>query len=189
VRTVPYVNGVKTGYTLDAGNVLVASATRGGVTLISAVLGAPSEAARDAGSLALLRHGFSLYAERTPVAAGEELSRAELADQDETLGLVARDAVTVTARRDEQVATTIEAPAEVEGPVARGEALGTAIVSVGGEVRGRTRLVAATEAPAASLGDRLDSALPGPPALAWVLAIVALAVLAAAVRRIRARTR
>ena len=27
VRTVPWVNGVKTGYTLDAGNVLVASGT------------------------------------------------------------------------------------------------------------------------------------------------------------------
>ena len=45
MRTVPYVNGVKTGYTLDAGNVLVASATRKGVDLISVVLGAPSESA------------------------------------------------------------------------------------------------------------------------------------------------
>jgi serine-type D-Ala-D-Ala carboxypeptidase (penicillin-binding protein 5/6) len=40
VRTVPYVTGVKTGYTLGAGNVLVASAKREHVKLISAVLGA-----------------------------------------------------------------------------------------------------------------------------------------------------
>ena len=31
VQTVPYVNGVKTGYTIDAGNVLVGSAKQGGV--------------------------------------------------------------------------------------------------------------------------------------------------------------
>ena len=43
----PWVNGVKTGHTLGAGYVLVGSGTRGSTTLISAVLGTPSEDARD----------------------------------------------------------------------------------------------------------------------------------------------
>ena len=46
------------GHTSRAGYVLVGSATRGGITVISAVLGDPSEAARDVDSLALLRYGF-----------------------------------------------------------------------------------------------------------------------------------
>ena len=51
VRTVPFVSGVKTGYTLGAGNVLVASAEREGVELVSAVLGAGTESERDAATL------------------------------------------------------------------------------------------------------------------------------------------
>jgi D-alanyl-D-alanine carboxypeptidase (penicillin-binding protein 5/6) len=187
VRTVPYVNGVKTGYTLGAGNVLVASATRDGVTLISAVLGAPSEAARDAESLELLEYGFSLYRQRRAIAAGEPLASAELAGQDASLVLAARDPVKVTVRRGQEVETAIEAPAEVEGPVERGERLGSATVSVDGEVRGRTAIVAASSAPAASLGDRVDSALPGSRLLAWILIAAGGAALTAAFLRIRGR--
>jgi D-alanyl-D-alanine carboxypeptidase (penicillin-binding protein 5/6) len=56
-----WVNGVKTGHTLGAGHVLVGSGTRRGVTLIAVVLGAPSEEARNAGTLKLLRYGFKRY--------------------------------------------------------------------------------------------------------------------------------
>jgi D-alanyl-D-alanine carboxypeptidase (penicillin-binding protein 5/6) len=187
VRTVPYVNGVKTGYTLGAGNVLVASATRDGITLISAVLGAPSEAARDSESLELLRHGFSLYDERRVVAKGEELASAALAHTDDALALAARDPVTVTVRDDEVVETVVEAPEEVEGPVSSGEPLGTVTVTVNGESAGSTELIAATAAPAASLGDRVDAALPGSRAVAWLFVIAVIAIVALAVLRLRAR--
>ena len=55
VRKYPCVNGVKTGHTRGAGYVLVGSASRNGIQLISAVLGTPSEAARDADTMALLK--------------------------------------------------------------------------------------------------------------------------------------
>ena len=42
----PFVNGVKTGHTRQAGYVLVGSASRNGIQLISAVLDTPSENAR-----------------------------------------------------------------------------------------------------------------------------------------------
>ena len=64
VLTVPWIDGVKTGYTLDAGYVLIGSGTRKGVTLLSVVLGAPSEAARDQDTLSLLR--LRLLALRAP---------------------------------------------------------------------------------------------------------------------------
>ena len=70
VRSEPFVDGVKTGTTLAAGYVLVASGERKGVELASAVLGAPGEAERDAATLELLDYGFSLYRERTLVARG-----------------------------------------------------------------------------------------------------------------------
>ncbi len=85
----PTLTGIKTGHTLDAGYVLVGSATRDDVDLISIVLGAPSESARDAETAELLDYGFSNYSRRTPVSAGEALAEPELADQGETLRLVA----------------------------------------------------------------------------------------------------
>src|SRR6185437_6732713 len=71
VAKVPWVNGVKTGHTLQAGYVLVGSGTRNGMTLISAVIGTPDEAVRDASTLSLLNYGFANFPVRTPVHKGE----------------------------------------------------------------------------------------------------------------------
>src|SRR3954471_5833675 len=48
VRDVPFVDGVKTGHTGQAGYVLVGAGERKGVRMLSVVLGEPSENARDA---------------------------------------------------------------------------------------------------------------------------------------------
>ena len=71
VRAVPEVNGVKTGHTSTAGYILVGSASKNGITVISVVLDEPSEAARDQDSLALIRYGLSRYHRATPVRKGE----------------------------------------------------------------------------------------------------------------------
>ena len=71
VRAVPEVNGVKTGHTSSAGYILVASASKDGVTVISVVLDEPSEAARDPDSLALIRYGLGRYHRAKPVRKGQ----------------------------------------------------------------------------------------------------------------------
>ena len=138
VQTVPYVNGVKTGYTIDAGNVLVGSGKQDGVELVSAVLGAPSEGDRDAATMALLDYGFSLYHRRTPVRAGEPVDRVAITDREAEVVLAPSSDIRITVRKGQSVETRIEAPAEVEGPVEKGERLGSIVVSVDGEAAGRT---------------------------------------------------
>ena len=59
--TDPTVDGMKTGYTENAGYCLIASARRGERRLLSVVLGAASEAARAAESQKLLNYGFQNY--------------------------------------------------------------------------------------------------------------------------------
>jgi D-alanyl-D-alanine carboxypeptidase (penicillin-binding protein 5/6) len=54
----PWVVGVKTGHTADAGYCLVGAARHGDDVVVSVVLGDPSEAVRDADTLALLRYGL-----------------------------------------------------------------------------------------------------------------------------------
>lgn len=187
VVNVPFVDGVKTGYTLDAGNVLVASGTRDGVTLISAVLGEPTESARDADSLALLEYGFSLYRQKQAVKRGERLASAPVAYQGETLALLASRPIEITVRRGQDVKTAVDAPEEVEGPIERGERLGRVIVTVDGERRGRSALIAARAVAKASIADRLDSALPGPRPLAWLIVTALIAAAAILLLRVWSR--
>ena len=72
----PWIDGVKTGHTADAGYVLVASGHRDGMTLISAVLGTTSEASRDANTLALLDYGFASFRLAHLVKPGQTLAAA-----------------------------------------------------------------------------------------------------------------
>jgi serine-type D-Ala-D-Ala carboxypeptidase (penicillin-binding protein 5/6) len=178
VRSVPWADGVKTGYTDDAGYVLVASGRRKGISLISAVMGAPSEAERDAASLELLRYGFSLYHKENVVERGDRLAETTVQYRDETVPLAATRAVGLTLRRDQDVEVDAKAvPAEIEGPIERGAPLGRAIVTVDGERVARLRLESTRSLDAASLIDRIDAALPGNRAGAWgLLALSALTI-------------
>ncbi|HET7755815.1 MAG TPA: D-alanyl-D-alanine carboxypeptidase family protein, partial [Steroidobacteraceae bacterium] len=67
----PSVDGLKTGHTDEAGYCLVSSARRGGMRLVSVVMGAPSERAREEASAALLNYGFAFYETILIKAAGQ----------------------------------------------------------------------------------------------------------------------
>jgi serine-type D-Ala-D-Ala carboxypeptidase (penicillin-binding protein 5/6) len=123
-----WANGIKTGHTFDAGYVLVGAGERKGVQLISAVIGAPTEAARDLETLQLLEYGFSLYRKRVPVHAGEVLVSPTIRYSGGQLPLRAPRSVAVGVRRGEKLRVIVRAPGEVEGPVRRGTALGQAVV-------------------------------------------------------------
>jgi D-alanyl-D-alanine carboxypeptidase (penicillin-binding protein 5/6) len=152
-----FVDGVKTGHTLGAGYVLVGSATTNGVSVVSSVLGASSEATRDADSLALLRYGLSRYERRPAVRAHEVLRRVAVTDQGDTRAeLAAEHTLRVVARKGERLRVrVIGAPATVEGPVAAGTAVGKVEVLRRGEVVGTTALVVARDVPKASTPQRV----------------------------------
>jgi D-alanyl-D-alanine carboxypeptidase (penicillin-binding protein 5/6) len=64
LKTMPGVDGIKTGYTVAAGFTLAASAMRDGRRLIAIVLGGPSTMARDDNVRALLEAGFDVMKSR-----------------------------------------------------------------------------------------------------------------------------
>lgn len=161
VRRVDAVNGVKTGYTRRAGNVLVGSASRDGVTVISVVLGEPSERTRDHDSLALLRYALDSYNARTVLPQGRVLGRVGLRYRGgDTVDVIAGGTVKRVLRSGARTRTTVVGlPAEVDGPLPRGTRLGTAIVRRGQEVLARVPVVTARPVAEASLGTRLDDML------------------------------
>ncbi len=183
VGDVPWVNGVKTGYTAGAGYVLVGSGTKKGVTLLSVVMGAPSTVARDEDTLALLRYGFSLYRRRAVIRPDESIARARVPNGERGLALVAARAVRATLRRGQRPTITIDAPPATAAPVRRGEQIGHATVELDGQSIGRTPLLAryAVEVAPESVLAEVDDALPGPRAVVWVLAVGVLAGLCAVV--------
>jgi D-alanyl-D-alanine carboxypeptidase (penicillin-binding protein 5/6) len=160
VARYPWVNGVKTGHTLDAGYVLVASGTRDGMTLIGAVLGTVSEAARDAASLALLNYGFATYALRTPVRAGEVLARAAISGAPgRRVRLIAASTYTHVFPRSTPVHLRVKAPATLAGPLATHAVVGSIRVLAGRRVVARIPLLLAHAVPQPAPHRRRPSAL------------------------------
>ena len=151
VAKVPWINGVKTGHTLDAGYVLVGSATQNGMTLISAVIGTPSEAQRDASTLALLNYGFANYGLRTPLRKGAVVARPLVHGRDQLhVAAVAEKTYTHVFARSAVLRLRVHVPRQLNGPLALHSVLGSVAVVSRGRVVARVPLVAARAVPGPS---------------------------------------
>ena len=190
VGRVPWITGVKTGDTVDAGHVLVASGRRKGVTLISVVMGAPSIALRDEGTLALLRYGFSLYRLETPVREGHKLAAPPVPNAGERLPLVAARSLRTAVRRRQAVDVDVRVPEELQAPIQRGERVGSAALTLDGAPAGRVPLLAGrslSTASGESLVARADDVMPGGRVALWSSAAAAAILIGIAVAVVRSR--
>jgi D-alanyl-D-alanine carboxypeptidase (penicillin-binding protein 5/6) len=151
VARVPWINGVKTGHTLQAGYVLVGSGTRNGLSLISVVLGTPSEAARDGDTLALLGYGFANFHVVTAVTAGSVLARPSIQYRPhQQAQLIAASTFTRVLPRRTRIHLRIDAPRQLTGPIARGTRVGSVTVLAGGRPLAKIDLLLAHALPAVS---------------------------------------
>ena len=184
----PQVNGVKTGHTQQAGYVLIGSGRRNGITLISAVLGAPSEAARESDTRRLLAWAFTLYQRVRAVAPGEVLARATIRyRRGAELDLVAGDTSRRFIVRKGQALRRcgLDAPAEVEGPIRRGQALGKLKICRGKKKLATLPVVASADVPEAGAAVRTKDWFTRP----LTLVLVVLLGLGGSVLLARARRR
>jgi D-alanyl-D-alanine carboxypeptidase (penicillin-binding protein 5/6) len=188
VATHPFVTGVKTGHTLGAGYVLIGSAkARGGARVISVVMGEPSEAARDADTLKLLRWGIGQFRRVRVLDDRHTMARADIEYRDERAEFVPARDTDLTLRRGERVRRRVSAPEEVEGPLSAGTRVGSVTVFVDGERVRRVALVTASDVPEAGTLRVLTSVLGVPLTVVAVLAILLGAAFAVALRRRRVR--
>jgi D-alanyl-D-alanine carboxypeptidase (penicillin-binding protein 5/6) len=184
---VPWINGVKTGHTLGAGYVLVGSGTRNGMTLVSAVLGTPSEGGRNADTLAVLDYGFAEFRLVKPVRAGAVLARLPVRDQPGKRAdvIAARTFVHVVAR-DKPLTTRLELPHQLAGPLPRHAVVGTVVVLSGRRTLARIPLLLARALPSVSpltLAGRFITK----PLTLLALAVLLLGAALIVVRRVRFR--
>jgi len=154
----PSVDGLKTGYTSEAGYGLVASATRRGMRLVSVVLGTNSVNARKSDTRGLLNYGFRFFESVNLHRAGEVMASPAVwkggVDQ-VTVGLAEDIALTVPRGSGAKLDTVIELQENIEAPIVVGDALGTLKVILEGEVLKEVPLVALEQVESGSWFKRL----------------------------------
>ncbi|MGE0384205.1 MAG: D-alanyl-D-alanine carboxypeptidase family protein [Gammaproteobacteria bacterium] len=152
------VDGIKTGFTDNAGYCLAASAVRDGRRLIAVVMGTPEQKVRAAAAAALLGYGFKFTETRRLYAAREPVTRVKVwKGAVDTLGLgVAADAVVTVGRgRIQDLDAHVDVQSPVLAPVAAGQALGTLTVKLDGQEIIKRPLVAVETVEQSGLFGRL----------------------------------
>lgn len=152
------VDGLKTGYTKEAGYCLVASSKRRGMRLISVVLGASSDDSRTRQTQKLFSYGFRHFDTLNIYSAGENIKENVPVwyGQDGFVNLVVADDITLTLPKGQQknLETTVVVDSNIEAPVYAGRELGRLRVSLDGEILVNAPLVADKDIPQAGLFSR-----------------------------------
>jgi D-alanyl-D-alanine carboxypeptidase (penicillin-binding protein 5/6) len=150
----PGADGVKSGYTRQAGHCYVGSATRDGRRLLSVVLGAKGSAIGD--TIPLLSWGFQRFP--VVVVARKDQAVGQVTVKGGTsatvLGLAGADLRATTDSLAPPAAnsvTTEVRPADVGAPVRRGEVVGTIAVTIAGRVVALAPVLAAQDVGKATL--------------------------------------
>ncbi|MCE8041786.1 D-alanyl-D-alanine carboxypeptidase [Halomonas daqingensis] len=141
----PTVDGLKTGWTTEAGYGLVASAKRDGMRLISVVMGTSSEESRAQETQKLLSYGFRYYETLKLYDQGAVLNSPRIwgGEKNELRVGVDRDvAMTLPRARNEELHARLDIRQDLNAPINLGDRVGTLEVRLGDEVVGEHPLVA-----------------------------------------------
>jgi D-alanyl-D-alanine carboxypeptidase (penicillin-binding protein 5/6) len=131
------VDGVKTGFTDDAGYCLVASALREDMRLISVVMGAKNANARANENQTLLNYGFRFFESHRLYQGKTTLNEARVwkgASKTVALGLAEDIYATIPRRQYKDLKAVINVDKKITAPVAEGAKLGSVKVTLKDQV-------------------------------------------------------
>lgn len=152
------VDGLKTGWTEEAGYCLVASAQKNGMRLVSVVMGAKSERAREQETQKLLSYGFRYYETHTLYEMGQVVNSSQLwAGLEKYFDLVVEDDIVLTIPRGERdlLEVSIEVDKNIVAPVIAGQSYGVLNIKKGDELLIQRNIVAAKDVDSADFLLRL----------------------------------
>ena len=161
LRSDASVDGLKTGYTSEAGYGLVASAQREDMRLVSVVLGSASKRTRASENSSLLNYGFRFFQNLRPLSAEVTLVEPRVwkgATESLHAGVLGSVVLTVPRERT-AVDITLMVNDQLEAPLSRGDVIGNVQVVRGGEVLFETPLLVLEDVPSGGFFKRLMDAL------------------------------
>lgn len=139
------VDGVKTGYTEEAGYCMVASAKREEMRLISVVMGTVSANARANESQTLLNYGFRFFETHKLYSAQAALSETRIWKGDSEqlpIGLGEDLYVTIPRKHYNDLNAEINIDKKIIAPVNKGDVFGSVNVALAGDVIANKPLIA-----------------------------------------------
>ena len=161
LRSDASVDGLKTGYTSEAGYGLVASAQREDMRLVAVVLGSASKRTRASENSSLLNYGFRFFQNLRPLSAEVTLVEPRVwKGATESLHAGVLESVVLTVPRERTaVDITLMVNDQLEAPLSRGDVIGNVQVVRGGEVLFETPLLVLEDVPSGGFFKRLLDAL------------------------------
>ena len=143
--TNPNVDGIKTGYSDEAGYCLAASSERAGRRLIAVVMGARSERGRASETQKLLTYGFRFFDNVEVRKGGVTLEQVRVwkGSRNELAAGLKKDLVlTVPRGKGKQIQASMLVDQDIVAPVAAGQRVGTVKVTLDDEVISEVPLIA-----------------------------------------------
>lgn len=132
-------DGVKTGFTKAAGRILVSSATRGGRRLIAVTINAPDDWNDHT---AFLEEGFSRYAQKRIVSAGQTVGTLAVAGgKNGRVAVLAAENFDYALAPEEQPQLALPGPGFVYAPAVEGAEAGYVYVLIQGKAVGKVPVV------------------------------------------------
>lgn len=153
----PGADGLKTGWTDEAGYCLTATAKRDGMRLISVVMQTDSKKSRVEESAKLLSYGFSRFDLTKVVSKGENIGEVKVKNGEKLKVAVetAKDLQAVVKTGDGEIERDVKLNKEVEAPIKQGETVGKLVLTQQDRKVGTVNLVASKSVKKASLLTRL----------------------------------
>jgi len=148
IRTFPGATGLKTGYHVEAGFCVTASATRSDMSVIAVVLGLPTKQASFDAAGRLMNEAFASYRVIAPAHRGAPVGTIPVAGGAlENVQGIAVDDLRVLVKRSEDRGVQVEAriPRLVQAPIHGQQPLGEIVVRRGEQELGRVGVVADRE--------------------------------------------
>lgn len=155
-------DGIKTGYTREAGYTFLGSAQRGGRRLVLVLAGAPDANTRDNTARALLEWGFDAFRQEMIVPAHTTLGRAQVQNgASASVALRTPDAVIATLPVGaDKTRWTMEIVyrGPVQAPIVAGDRIAHLRISLDGDLAMEVPLEAAASVPEANFVQRIINA-------------------------------
>ena len=153
----PTVDGMKTGYTENAGYCLITSARRGARRLVSVVLGANSESARATESQKLLNYGFQFYDTVRLYEKNQAVSTVKVwkgSNNQAKTGFLSDLYLSVPKGAADKLKASMETQQPLLAPIAAGQKIGVLRVALDGKPYAEFPVVALEEVPLAGIFGR-----------------------------------
>jgi D-alanyl-D-alanine carboxypeptidase (penicillin-binding protein 5/6) len=158
IRSLQGCDGLKTGYTNEAGFCVTTTAKRGELRLISVILGGNSSKERFDEAAMLINFGFANYENKEVVKKDESLGQVKLnGGKEKSINLIASESFSVCVKNDEAstIETRIEIPESIDAPIANKQEAGHLIILLNGQEIGKISLLADKDYEKAGFFERL----------------------------------